>query len=48
MNDKGFLGNAVLAQIVQMAVIDFAIKTVIVVEIWTLGNRTVLLTVCCI
>lgn len=29
-----------------MGVIDFAVKMVIVVELWTLGNRTVLLTVC--
>lgn len=39
-------GNAVLAQIVQMVVIDFAVEMVIVVELWTLGNRTVLPTVC--
>ena len=39
-------GKAVLAQIVQTAVIDFAVKMVIVVELWTLGNRTVLPTVC--
>jgi hypothetical protein len=39
-------GNAVLAQIVQMTVIDFAVKMVIVVDLWTLGNRTVLPTVC--
>lgn len=28
-------GNAVLTQIVQAAVIDFALKMVLVVELWT-------------
>jgi len=39
-------GNAVLAQIVQTTVIDFAVKMVIIVELWALGNRTALPTVC--
>jgi hypothetical protein len=36
-------GNAVLAQIVQTAVIGFAVKMVGVVELWTMGYRTLLL-----
>jgi len=42
----GVFGNAVLAHIVQTAVTNFAVKMVMIVELWTLGNRTVLPTVC--